>query len=221
MKTWARMSSWSQPTESQRWQPNLIWGLFVMEKQRTEINRKEGIVARGEKVRRKSIGDEARDGQWKSYCIFHHKYFGFLSEWNGGLLQGCETEMTWSDFHSQRISWAALWAINCRDCCNNPEEQRWWLRSVWQTGGRWEVGICIYFGDRAQRHFQMNEDVRGWDSQEYLGFMKNDVSTLSWDEDHGWRFRLKEGNSEFIVGLLNLKHLLDIPGEILSRHWTL
>ena len=52
----------------------------VMEKQRTEINRKEGIVARGEKVRRKSIGDEARDGHWKSYCIFHHKYFGFLSE---------------------------------------------------------------------------------------------------------------------------------------------
>lgn len=51
-----------------------------MEKQRTEINRKEGIVARGEKVRRKSIGDEARDGHWKSYCIFHHKYFGFLSE---------------------------------------------------------------------------------------------------------------------------------------------
>lgn len=48
MKTWARMSSWSQPTEPQRWQQNLIWGLFVMEKQRTEINRKEGIVARGE-----------------------------------------------------------------------------------------------------------------------------------------------------------------------------
>ena len=129
--------------------------------------------------------------------------------------------MTWSDFHSQRISWAALWAVNCRDYCNNPEEQWWWLRSVWQKGGRWEVGICTYFGGRAQGHFQMNEDVRGWDSQEYLGFMKNGVSTLSWDEDYGWRFRLKEGNSEFIMGLLNLKHLLDIPGEISSRHWTL
>lgn len=128
--------------------------------------------------------------------------------------------MTWSDFHSQRISGAALWAINCRDYCNNPEEQWWWLWSVWQRGGRWEVGICTYFGDRAPKHFWM-KDVRGWDSQEYLGLTKNGVSTLSWDEDCGWKFRLKEGNSEFILGLLNLKHLLDIPGEISSRHWTL
>ena len=159
--------------------------------------------------------------QWCHPAIFHNKYFGFCSEWNGGLWQGCEREMTWSDFHSQRIPWAALSAVSCRDYCNNPEEQWWWLRLVWQRGGRWEVGICTYFGDRAQRDFRMNEDVRGWDSQEYLGFTKNGVSTLSWDEDYGWRFRLKEGNSEFIVGLLNLKHLLDIPGEISSRHWTL